>query len=348
MLSISASAASLIDELTALVEPMRGGARRRPPLVLVEQNGEYECFRIDRNGLTLLARGLIAALGDAKLPRDMLTQRLEVRLDGSRVLSKILQLPAASRLYMDAIVAHQLDRMTPWTADRVVFDYALAADAPAAKDQVAVRLVATSRDVFDGTMSRLTAAGLKPAVVGTSEDPLDQPSAVNLLHQSRTERRQALRRMVAGALIGILVLGAAASALSGWRLYRVNAEADAVQAGVAAARQQIEAARAATELTENQQRLLAQKRDSVPVVLLLDRLSELIPASTYLTELAIEDQEVRITGFSGDAPALIGILEAAETLTDVRFGAPTTREEDATLDRFEIVARLPAPAEEAP
>jgi Tfp pilus assembly protein PilN len=80
------------------------------------------------------------------------------------------------------------------------------------------------------------------------------------------------------------------------------------------------------------------------MIVLVEELSKIIPASTYLTELAVQDQDVRISGLSSDAPALIGILEGADLLTDVRFAAPTIRDEEAAQDRFEIVARLASPA----
>ena len=328
----------VIDELAAMVEPLRLG-RRRAGLLLVERDGQFECYRNKRRPV-LLASGDLDTLEQGGLPREMRSKPVEVRLDSRRLLSKLLQLPAASRGYLDAIVANQLERTTPWAADRIVYDYAIDEKANTGGDQIAVRLVALARDAFDTMMERLRAAGLKPAAVGTTDDPLDQPSPINLLGMTRAARRQALRRSVATALVAIAFLGAAASAYTGWRLYEVRGEAAAVQRDMQDARGAIEAAMSNSEAAEGYRRLLAIKQAAVPMVGLLDRLSEAIPTSTYLTEMTIEGDELRVVGFSSDAPSLIRTLEDADMLADVRFGAPTTRDEGATQDRFEILARI--------
>lgn len=307
---------------------------------MVERGDEFEVYRVGRKGTVQVAKGPLDSLATAKLPRQMLAQPVELRLDGSRVLTKILRVPAAGRNYLDPIVRHQLDRATPWSADRVVFDYSVAEDEPTAEGQLAVRLVATSRDVLEGMMSRLTAAGIAADVVGTSEDPVDRPSVVNLLESEGSGRRAALRKRVQSVLVAILLIGVSLSLLTGWRLYAVNATAAEIESEMDAVRAGIESARAGMSLSDNRQRLLARKQDEVPLVVLVDKLSQIIPANTFLTGLSVEDGEVHLVGVSSDAPALIGILEADDALSEVRFAAPTMRDEGATQDRFEIAARI--------
>jgi general secretion pathway protein L len=335
----------LVDELTAFLEPKRATTHRRKRIIVVERGEEFEVFRMGPRGIALVTRGPLDALSSAKLPRQMLSQPVEVRLDGSRVLTKVMRLPAASRSYLDPIVHHQLDRATPWSADRVVFDYAVADEEPAAEGQIAVRLVATSRDVLETSMARLKSAGVDADVVGTSEDSIDRPSAVNLLQSVGAGQRALLRRRVQSALVAILLVGASLSVLSGWRLYAVNATAAELTDEMTNVRAGIESARAGMSLSDNRQRLLARKQDEAPLVVLIDKLSAIIPANTYLSELTIEDGEVHLVGLSSDAPALIEVLEADDVLSEVRFAAPTMRDEGATQDRFEIAARfMPATA----
>jgi general secretion pathway protein L len=352
MPSIAGAATIVVDEVTAFLEPKRSGTHRKKRVILVERGEEFECYRVGARGLSLVTRGRLDELATARLPRQLRAQPLEVRLDGSRVLSKILKLPAAGRTYLDPIVRHQLDRATPWAADRVVYDYAIADDEPTTDGQIAVRLVATARDVLDGVMSRLTAAGLQADVVGTTEDPIDRPSMVNLLQAESTGQRALLRRRVKTGLVAILMIGASLCVLTGWQLYALNATAAEVQAETDAVRARIEQVRAGMSLSDSRERLLARKQDETPLVVLIDKLSQAIPTNTHLTELRVEDGEVHLVGLTSDAPALIQILEDSEPLSDVRFAAPTMRDEGATEDRFEIAARIgsedaPAPAEEA-
>lgn len=333
----------MIAELTAMLEALQLGGTRRPPLALVENAGAFDCYRTDRGAPVRLGRCVAGNVAAMQLPRDLRAQPAEIRLDASRVISKTLQLPAASRHYLNEVVSHQLERMTPWAADRVVFDYAVAEEPTSGRDQISVRLVATSRDVFDRTLSQLAAAGIEPAVVGTSEDRLDQPSPVNLFRAGKTSRREELRRRVVLALAGIALVGLVLSALTGWRLYALNAEATQLQEDMSAARNQIGTVVSGLQLSESRGRIVAEKNATIPVVALLDRLSALIPTNTYLTELAAEGAELRLAGLSSDAPALIGILEATDLLSDVRFAAPTIRDEAAAQDRFEIEARIVSP-----
>ncbi len=346
MPSLTEAAHGLVDEVTAFLEPKRARAGRRRRLILVERGDEFECYRADGGGVSLLTKGRIDELDMSKVPRQLLAQPIEVRLDGSRVLSKILRLPAASRGYLDPIVRHQLDRATPWAADRVVFDYAIADDEPTTDGQIAVRLVATSRDVLDGVTGRLKAAGIEADLVGTTEDQLDRPSAVNLLQAEGSGPRALLRRKVKATLLAILLIGVSLSILTGWRLYAVSATASELSADTDTVRSGIEKARAGMSLSDSRQRLLAQKQDETPVVVLIDKLSQTIPTNTYLTEFRIENGEVHLVGLTSDAPALLETLDASDVLTEVRFAAPTMRDEGATQDRFEIAGRYkPAVAE---
>jgi general secretion pathway protein L len=340
MASIAGAARTVVDEVTAFLEPKGRGSRRRRRLLLVERGDEFECYRVDGKGAALLTKGRLDELDTSKLPRQLQSQPFEVRLDGSRVLSKILKLPAASSSYLDPIVRHQLDRVTPWAADRVVYDFAIAEDEPATDGQIAVRLVATARDVLDGVMKRLTAAGIDVDIVGTTEDPIDRPSTVNLLQAERSGPRALLRRKVQNALVAILLIGVSLSILTGWRLYAVNATASDIQAEMDNVRGEIDSARAGMSLSDSRQRLLAQKQDEMPVVVLIDKLSQTIPTNTYLTELNVENGAVHLVGLTNDAPALLEVLDSSDTLTDVRFAAPTTRDEGASQDRFEIAGRF--------
>jgi len=69
-------------------------------------------------------------------------------------------------------------------------------------------------------------------------------------------------------------------------------------------------------------------------------LSRALPDGAYLTELQFEKATLRITGLTRDAPSLIAPLERSGHLADVHFLAPTTRNSDGSLFRFNIEARV--------
>jgi len=68
----------------------------------------------------------------------------------------------------------------------------------------------------------------------------------------------------------------------------------------------------------------------MPVVVLIDKLSQTIPANTYLTELTWRTERCISLASRTMPPALLEVLDSSDTLTDVRFAAPTTRDEGAS------------------
>ena len=73
--------------------------------------------------------------------------------------------------------------------------------------------------------------------------------------------------------------------------------------------------------------MLEAKQPDRAMMVLVDRLAAAIPPDTFLRELAVTQQKVRLVGASANAPALVGKLEAAG-LRNVRFTAAITRGKD--------------------
>jgi general secretion pathway protein L len=89
------------------------------------------------------------------------------------------------------------------------------------------------------------------------------------------------------------------------------------------------------------QRALARRKNETPSgVIALEILSQIIPDNTYVTELRIEDNKLRLSGVSLDAPALIRLMEQSRHFARATFFAPTTRAPSDPGDRFNIEARI--------
>jgi general secretion pathway protein L len=77
-------------------------------------------------------------------------------------------------------------------------------------------------------------------------------------------------------------------------------------------------------------------------VLALEALSKILPDQTYVTELQIEGNKLRLTGITRDAPPLIGLIEQSDRFARASFFAPTTRSDSNAGDRFHIEAVVKA------
>jgi len=147
--------------------------------------------------------------------------------------------------------------------------------------------------------------------------------------------------LVALLLLSVLLAGAAASA-------------DFVVGGNLAERQdelarkitqRRAAIRAGGELSGDSaagaQRILARrKHTNLSTVIVLEALSQILPDHTYVTELRIEGDKLRVIGVTQDAPSLIRLIEQSSQFTRATFFAPTTRSPADPGERFHIEARI--------
>src|SRR5207244_11296109 len=97
---------------------------------------------------------------------------------------------------------------------------------------------------------------------------------------------------------------------------------------------------ASGSLTAVRTTLAQRKQTGSSSVLVLDALSKVLPDDTYVSELRIEGDKLRLTGVTRDAPSLIGLIEQSQHFTSATFFAPTTRAPSDSGDRFNIEARI--------
>ncbi len=331
---VSGFIAKLVDAFVEVLEPVFGRFLSKKRLVAVETG----------SGLTVhaLRRGRAEVLGEAGDPGAEKRLRragggaVELRLQPNRILTRTLNLPAAGREYLEPIIEHRLERLTPWRPDKVLFGYAPEGE-PAPDGTMSVAFAATSADVASTSVAKLEALGLAPTALGSAAEPLERPLRIDLYRGTRDVAKRRLRRGVMGLVILLFVLAVPAAAASIWLGMAADARLAELEKRLVTKRAVLRAASGTGEAEGRDRELIAAKSRETSVTVLIDRLSSEIPTDTYLRELSIEADKVRLVGFSGNAPALIGLLDADPGLSGVRFAAPVTRTEDGR-DSFDIVA----------
>ena len=334
----------LVDAFCETIDPYL--SRYVPELQLVatlDPDGTAKLHRIARDsaGKRIATRepSDVASLGAVKWTSVELRLRLE------QVLMRTLALPGASREFLGPILDHRMERLTPWKTDKVIYGYRVV-EAPDVGNLVNVELVATSRDIIAGPIKQLAALGLAPTAIGADSGTLTEPLGVTLQASGRGARPSASRAFVsriALATLGVLVLVVAATAVLSSTAINNR---DETSARLLKARRLLRNV-SLGGATDGEKSMLGAKQPDRAMVVLVDRLAATIPTDTFLKEMAVTPDKVRLVGLSGNAPALVGKLEAAG-LANVRFASGVTREKDGR-DRFEIVAeRHPVPLAATP
>lgn len=265
--------------------------------------------------------------------------RVELILRPDRFLFKPLELPARAAEFLDGIVRSQIDRLTPWVASDAAFGWSRPVDVGA--DRVVITVAATALTLIRPYVQAIAGMGAHSIAVftalpGTAAVQVWEERARGILDVERMRRALAIVAVAAG----VAAVGAISAAVI------VGGRIDARQGELA---RQIASVRAAAGASGDAtlgsvaaaQRALAQRKQSSPSsVIVLETLSQILPDHTYVTELRIEGDKLRLIGITRDAPSLIGLIEQSATLARATFFAPTTRSPADPGERFHIEAHI--------
>jgi len=309
-----------------LVEEETGVFRRKG------DNGEDRLQIVDGQVVGPVPEGLATALRGS---------RAELSLGSGRFLFRPLELPKRAAEFLEGIVRAQIDRLTPWSAGEAVFGSTKPQEAGA--DRIVVTVAATARALVAPYLQALVSLGVKSIAVSTLM-PGPEPVVVKVLDEQGHSILDASR--VRQALIAILLvagLGATVATVGGSLIAgKLEARQDELARQIAKLRAaalaghegSLDAATAALRTLER------RKYEGPAAVMVLEQLSQVLPDNTYVTELRIEGDKLRLVGLSRDAPSLIGLIEQSQHFSRATFFAPTTRSPNEPGERFHIEARI--------
>jgi len=245
------------------------------------------------------------------LPATLAGNNIEVILRPDRFLFRPLELPDRAAEFMSGIVRSQIDRITPWNAADSAFGWSEPVKADT--ERIVVTVAAT------------TFASIKPYVQAISDIGVRSIAVFTFLPEATSDAQPIKVWEQKSQSAG--VIGRTRRALV------IILATISIAAGIAFATDIV----AGSFLTA--QHALEQRKHEVPSsVLVLETLSKILPDQTYVTELRLEGNKLRLIGITRDAPSLIGLIERSGRFTRASFFAPTTRSPSNTGDRFHIEA----------
>jgi general secretion pathway protein L len=336
---LRAAGDALLGALPAGVRRQLGARYRRLLLTMDAEGLQLRALVDDQTSLI----GSLP-LDDADL-LEQLRQRLDenagnvprwLMIDGSQTLRPVLSVPASAEPRLREMMAHEIDRQTPFALDQVSYEPRVLARDPASR-QMRVELVVLPKQRLDAALERLgpMAAGLAGVDVINADG---SRLGVNLLplvgRSARPDRARTLNAMLAA--IAVVILFASMWLILDNRQQAYDAENASLATANAEARQ-ARKLRNALEGSVQAANFLAEQRAQQPTMLeLMADLTRRIPDTTSLEKIAVNGGNIVLIGQSQQASALVGLLQGSPliktpTLTGSVQSDPRTGKERFTL-----------------
>ncbi len=255
-----------------------------------------------------------------------------VHVPEAMVLTRQMQLPAAARENLYQVLGFEMDRHTPFKSDQVYYAFDTN-KANSNKDTIDVSLSWVIKANIDQALSALSDWKLHE-----KQTELDkQTGEVRIRLHSGEYSSAAVRRSGLLPIAVSMSLLLAIIVLPFWKqnehLQELQAELDKMTQNASSAEQ----LQANVDTHAALLQYIYQKQQASPGMLkILNELSQLIPDSTWVKRLDVRNSVVHIQGESTEASSLIGVLESADSFSNVRFESPVTQDSIKQVENFQI------------
>jgi general secretion pathway protein L len=323
----------------------------RQRLLLIRSNDGYALQRPD---------GLVAA---ERLPLDGPPEEIpseaaalvkdsdvDVLLPAEELLVRSLDpLPAQSKPYLDGIVRHQLERLTPWRVSDVLYSYQAVPAGPE-DSRLNVTMAATTRSLHRRRLEQLAALQphsvrlVYPKALEGKDVAIDVTGSAGAIQHT-----QRMRRTLGWSAAGFGAVSLLAIVLLTMAWQSADTTLETTEREVADLRAKLSSAGPAMSRGDHDVAAVFERRLNTPfAVTAVDALSESLPDDTYLTEFRLSEGRVRMTGVSQSVSKLVPLLEASPSFAEATFFAPTARLPNSGGDRFHLDAKLVPPGARKP
>lgn len=333
--------------LMLLPERWLAWVRHTPDIVTVDQEGEVLTFKLyDGNTRGLRKERAIPRGDEAQqaavnswFGRHEIDLDLILLLPRDKHLKKRLVYPLSSEKELRAILSFDMDKQTPFTNDKICFDYTVI-QRDTLNGKVHINLYVVRRKILEKHLDALQFLDVKPVVVSTT-GPDRSIEAINLLPAS-------YRKTASTSGRPLMLLGLSAFTLFMMTLYlpllryssmTEQLEGQVEQSRILALQGQVLVNRKQAIL-ERVDFLPNQTRHLVPVVRLLLDLTRRLPDNTWIYQFIVSKGEIQIQGESEMAASVIGLIEESDYFEQAQFRSPVTTSNTTRREQFHLAARI--------
>lgn len=306
----------------------------KPHVVALFDGTHFQFFDHERKSVTDLGRVnipnspsrrldtqseiLIRQIADSRKPVVM-------RLSEDMGLVCFDRFPESARQDLKAIVAHRIDSLTPWSADKVLFDARVAGKL--GNGQIDAMIIAALREQVDLGLEGLGALGLTAAAADLVVDFPNAPCTLNLLGSTESVQGVGISGWLAGAAATV------AMAVIGFCYFDISSRAQVIEDRITLTEGVQERVADLPDLLrrldalKHQTDIIADRRRGQPSILLvIEDLSDALPDGVWLRRLAIAEDQLAISGYAPDAEVLLALIESESAFGAAEFTAPSRRE----------------------
>jgi len=331
-----------IDSVCDLTASLLGRFASPRTVRLVEENNNEFVLQVDGESASPRTNFDLIRISEDSIGRNTLPpaavagNHIELILRSDRFLFRPLELPNRAVEFLPGIVRSQIDRLTPWNVGDTAFGWSEPVKADA--ERMIVTIAATILTSIRPYIQAIANIGVHSIAVFTIPPEVVENRPIKVWEQKGQGAKGVgrLRQVLVTVLaIACITAGVAlgADVIAGTVLTAQQDELARQISGVRSA-----AGMARGSMTTVQRALERRKHDAPSATLVLETLSKILPDQTYVTELRLEGNKLRLTGITRDAPSLIGLIERSGRFTRASFFAPTTRSPSDSDDRFHIEA----------
>ena len=273
---------------------------------------------------------------------------VRVCLGRDEALLRRVAMPAATEENLRQVLAFEMDRLTPFRADEVYYDYRVHSRDPA-ESKITIDLGVARREIVDQRLALFRQWGASVQGVALRDDAGRGDDMLDLLpSENRGERESPNERLARLALLGLVVLLFLAALFVPSLLKRETIKA--MQPVMAKAETD---ARATDSLARDLEKqiadynfLLTKKYSTYPALAYIEEISRLLPDQTWVQQFDLKtvgkNREMQISGETNSSSRLIELLEQSSLLQNATQRGTQTRGSQPGLERYMIAAEAKA------
>lgn len=262
-----------------------------------------------------------------------------LRIGSDMAVSRRISLPAAALDVLPAVVRNKVESLAPWPLAEVMWGHRIADSSQPGQAEVEVGIV--SRKTVDGLLAALREGGANVRYLEIAS-MIDEGEniVIDFLGSGRTGK---VSRMLTGAMSAATVIALGFAAYGIYLGFTAQTQVWATEERIAELQQGLLGGRKGGVMDARLREanaLYERKKDTLPVVVVLNALTQNVPDGTWLTTIDYAENRITIAGKSHEVAKVIESLDSSDVFAQVNFASATQRDADLDADTFSLSAAI--------